>query len=1161
MKILYFFLIYSIYIMDQEKLIKNIKFWNWQTYRDDHTDLNGKSQNFLLKHVLNHGIKENRNITMDGKNIISKKTIKKNFGLLLPNNFEWKDYISLHGDLKDMEENDAKCHYILHGNYEGRKYSLYKIINKNNFINISSSKSLIENNLYIISFLNINYIDIFEVWYKFYQKLNINKKLIICCLDNESYSYFESKNFNDVIPIKNVLPSNSFELLWILRCETFHYLVTKLNISLLHTDFDCIWFQNLFLYDFNESNLKKYDVISSVGTIFPKAMSQANYFVLCMGLIYFNNSINSKDLLNKIRKDVYESKDDQVSINMICKNFKFNYPENYYNSNHNNIIYREYKECVYSTNPYKILVLPHNRYLRNQNSNYFNFCDLITYHPLLKKTKEDKLSILNYENLNRQISTAEFNTYIISLTDSVRYIDLYNNLKKLKDNFLIKRFNAFDASILPDTQDDISIFLKKNYDININFIDYTLKYNSTIKVLNDKQHMENCKGAYGIYMSNYQIWKEIIDKDISYLLILEDDAKFDYDELEIDKLVKEHHDKDIIWLSEYFWEIDRAGIEAYILFNSGARKLLNVKDIDNAIDRKIVRLCKENYLKYYINNRRFYQNKEYMRTLISYNNLFVTNLYNESEIDRKRELLFSLEYNLKNICNKDDAYLIFYDPSGRDEILLEINEIIKKYIVRQNIKIINYEGRLPYEYLFNYIKAINFKKCYLFNGDLIFPNTEINLKDNQVVSLTIYDVINKTDNIKSYVNNFNLNNNIDKPDLFNENNIKTRGIKGYSTDVWIFNKKFIYEKDFDMKDICLGTICCDGYLNNKLVNSKIFNCYNPCIDYKCLHISEILTSSKIENEDNQKLIDNRKEYERKMKLIGFYNEGIRFSNLKFLNIDYKNIKNNYEIVVTGIRRSGNHVLINWLITKFNECFYLNDIDPFKNLFYPEKIHPEKIHLDNINKDHYKGSYKFIHKLHRDVKEVDEVSKKLIDENQYFEKLYSDKDLLLHTYEDRSLNELRYFDKYNYYGNSKNKFVLVILRNFEDLYISRKCQIENEWLQDITYHGTNMSDPKHKILNLWNQYINYYNKNKQIFNNYNTIYVIYEKFINDLTYRNEIAKMLNLSNINDNLLTTNFGGGSSYNSNNKKSIKNKLHKKYVENNLDIKKAINKYKYKK
>lgn len=118
--------------MNKEIFLKNIKFWNWQAYRDNHPDLNGKSEDFLLKHVLIYGIKENRNITMDRKNRISNKTIIKNFNLLLPEDFYWNEYINLHSDLKNMNENDAKKHYILYGNYEGREYRRrYEVHNYN----------------------------------------------------------------------------------------------------------------------------------------------------------------------------------------------------------------------------------------------------------------------------------------------------------------------------------------------------------------------------------------------------------------------------------------------------------------------------------------------------------------------------------------------------------------------------------------------------------------------------------------------------------------------------------------------------------------------------------------------------------------------------------------------------------------------------------------------------------------------------------------------------------------------------------------------------------------------------------------------------------------------------------------------------------------------
>jgi hypothetical protein len=99
--------------MNKEYFIKNIKLWNWNAYRDNHSDLNYKSEEFLLKHVLKHGIKENRNITMDGKNRICDKTIIKNFNLLLPTNFDYKGYINLYNDLQHMNETAAKLHYIL----------------------------------------------------------------------------------------------------------------------------------------------------------------------------------------------------------------------------------------------------------------------------------------------------------------------------------------------------------------------------------------------------------------------------------------------------------------------------------------------------------------------------------------------------------------------------------------------------------------------------------------------------------------------------------------------------------------------------------------------------------------------------------------------------------------------------------------------------------------------------------------------------------------------------------------------------------------------------------------------------------------------------------------------------------------------------------------
>tara|TARA_Y100000992_G_scaffold60905_1_gene37297 strand:+ start:4866 stop:6983 length:2118 start_codon:yes stop_codon:yes gene_type:complete len=110
--------------MNKNEFIKNIKFWNWEDYRDCHSDLNNKSKHFLLKHALIHGIGENRKIIMNEKinKSIGHKLIEANFDLLLPKDFVWNEYINLHSDLKYMNEKQAKIHYIMNGNYEQRNY-------------------------------------------------------------------------------------------------------------------------------------------------------------------------------------------------------------------------------------------------------------------------------------------------------------------------------------------------------------------------------------------------------------------------------------------------------------------------------------------------------------------------------------------------------------------------------------------------------------------------------------------------------------------------------------------------------------------------------------------------------------------------------------------------------------------------------------------------------------------------------------------------------------------------------------------------------------------------------------------------------------------------------------------------------------------------------
>lgn len=115
--------------MNSKEFIKNIKYWNWISYKNDHIDLKNLSEDILLQHVLKHGLNEDRNIIIDENNtsIISRKTIENNISLLLPEDFNSREYINLYNDLKYLSEDDAIYHYVLHGNSEGRNYRNYKV--------------------------------------------------------------------------------------------------------------------------------------------------------------------------------------------------------------------------------------------------------------------------------------------------------------------------------------------------------------------------------------------------------------------------------------------------------------------------------------------------------------------------------------------------------------------------------------------------------------------------------------------------------------------------------------------------------------------------------------------------------------------------------------------------------------------------------------------------------------------------------------------------------------------------------------------------------------------------------------------------------------------------------------------------------------------------
>ena len=110
--------------MNKSNFLKDLWWWNWKKYSKRYMS-NETNEAAVFKHVLTVGIKKYRVffIERDNPNQLSDNTLKDNFNILVPTDFDWQYYILHYKDLCHMDENMAKRHYIYFGNKEGRTYN------------------------------------------------------------------------------------------------------------------------------------------------------------------------------------------------------------------------------------------------------------------------------------------------------------------------------------------------------------------------------------------------------------------------------------------------------------------------------------------------------------------------------------------------------------------------------------------------------------------------------------------------------------------------------------------------------------------------------------------------------------------------------------------------------------------------------------------------------------------------------------------------------------------------------------------------------------------------------------------------------------------------------------------------------------------------------
>ena len=144
------------------------KNFNIHTYKELNDDLNNFTDNELIQHYLEHGIKENRIYCIN-----------------LPNDFNIDIYRKLNSDLNHLSDNELKYHFIKYGNNENRIYS-------NKIIKTSPNLELLISDILLKKYyLNkINFID-HIIW------INLNKSI-----DRKNYMELIFNNIN--IPNKRI---------------------------------------------------------------------------------------------------------------------------------------------------------------------------------------------------------------------------------------------------------------------------------------------------------------------------------------------------------------------------------------------------------------------------------------------------------------------------------------------------------------------------------------------------------------------------------------------------------------------------------------------------------------------------------------------------------------------------------------------------------------------------------------------------------------------------------------------------------------------------------------------------------------------------------------------------------------------------------------------
>lgn len=221
----------------------------------------------------------------------------------------------------------------------------------------------------IITFTDYKYLPIFNIFYSYFERLNL-VNLFVISLDDETFLNLNKRKINTLLFKYDIKNKNSF---WDFRYNVINKLFQLSKKNIIHTDSDCIWLKNITKIP--ELSLK-YDIIGQMAFGHPAKVVSKIGFVLCCGFykIFYNDK--TCNLFNEISNKEYNKRveDDQVRMN------------NYILHEYEKITENEFGKCISIRNTdIKILLL--NPSYISRNTEYPN---VFLFHPYLCGTMEHK---------------------------------------------------------------------------------------------------------------------------------------------------------------------------------------------------------------------------------------------------------------------------------------------------------------------------------------------------------------------------------------------------------------------------------------------------------------------------------------------------------------------------------------------------------------------------------------------------------------------------------------------------------------------------------------------------------------------------------------------------------------------------------------------------